>query len=79
MIYREAGVKRLDVKAFVYPAIGIALVVALAFLPQGLFGPQEGAGLLRDAAPACGRRDHRRGAGSAGNQCVPDALHAGDL
>ena len=46
MIYREAGVKRLDVKAFVYPAIGIALVVALAFLPQGLFGPQEGAGLL---------------------------------
>ena len=46
MIYREAGVKRLDAKAFIYPAVGIALVALLALLPQGLFGPQEGAGLL---------------------------------
>ena len=45
MIYKEAGLKGLSIKAVVYPVIGIGLVVLLAMLPQGLFGPQEGAGI----------------------------------
>lgn len=46
MIYKEAGVKRFGPGAVLYPLAGIALVLLLALLPQGVFGPQEGAGLL---------------------------------
>lgn len=45
MIYQETGLKRFSVKAVIYPVLGIGLVVALAMLPQGLFGPQEGTGI----------------------------------
>ena len=39
MIYREAGVKKLDLGAVAYPAIGILGVVLLALIPSGLFTP----------------------------------------
>lgn len=45
MIYKETGLKGLSFKAVIYPVIGIGLVAVLAALPQGLFGPQEGAGI----------------------------------
>ncbi len=46
MIYREAGVRKLDLKAIAYPVMGIVLVVLLAMLPQGVFGPGGGMGIL---------------------------------
>ena len=39
MIYREAGVKKLDLGAVAYPVIGILGVVLLALIPSGLFTP----------------------------------------
>ena len=40
MIYREAGVKKLDLGAVAYPVIGILGVVLLALIPSGLFTPE---------------------------------------
>ena len=39
MIYREAGVKKLDLGAVAYPVIGILGVVLLALIPPGIFTP----------------------------------------
>lgn len=44
MIYKEAGVLRLDLGAVMYPAIGIMAVVLLKLLPPGLFEPGAGFG-----------------------------------
>ena len=41
MIFREAGVKKVDVKTILYVVFGIVLVLALAMLPEGLFEPQD--------------------------------------
>lgn len=45
MIYKKAGVGRLDFAAVVYPVMGILAVVILALLPSGLFSPESGLGL----------------------------------
>lgn len=42
MIYREAGVKKPEMEAFLYPLLGIMAVVLLKFLPTGLFAPGNG-------------------------------------
>lgn len=39
MIYKEAGVRRVDLGAALYPAIGIMAVVILTLLPDRLFAP----------------------------------------
>ncbi|MCC8027737.1 MAG: DUF368 domain-containing protein [Clostridium sp.] len=44
MIYKEAGVRRLDAPAVVYPSIGIMAVVILSLLPTGMFAPDTGFG-----------------------------------
>lgn len=46
MICREAGVKKIDLSVIGYVLIGIMTVVLLGLLPEGLFTPQEGGGLL---------------------------------
>lgn len=46
MIYRKACMRKVNIKAVVYPVLGIILVVLLAMIPEGLFTPQEGAGIL---------------------------------
>lgn len=45
MIYRQAGVKRLDFGAAAYPVVGVMAVVILSLLPQGLFSPDGSFGL----------------------------------
>ena len=79
MIYREAGVKKLDLGAVAYPVIGILGVVLLALIPSGLFTPDGSFG-ARGPAPSAGWGIHHcGGAGPARNQRVTDALHAGNL
>lgn len=46
MIVREAGVKKPDLSSLGYILIGIMAVVLLAMLPEGLFAPGEGGGIL---------------------------------
>ena len=79
MIYREAGVKKLDLGAVAYPVIGILGVVLLALIPSGLF--YTGRKLrARGPAPSAGWGIHHcGGAGPARNQRVSDALYAGNL
>ncbi len=44
MIYRKARGRGVTWKSFVYPALGFALVMSLAFLPEGLFAADPGDG-----------------------------------
>lgn len=41
MIYKTAGVKKLNYSAICYPIIGIILVLLIAIIPEGLFAPVE--------------------------------------
>lgn len=42
MIFKAAGVRRVDVKALLCVAVGIGLVLSLSLLPAGLFKPGSG-------------------------------------
>lgn len=46
MIYRQAGVKRLDFGAATYPVAGVLAVVILSLLPQGIFSPDGSFGVV---------------------------------
>lgn len=45
MIYQKAQIKEVNIKAILYPILGIILVVLLAMIPEGIFAPEEGAGI----------------------------------
>ncbi len=42
MIYREARVKKIDIRFFIYIAIGVALVSAIRFIPKDVFHDNAG-------------------------------------
>ena len=41
LIYRSAHVKKVRASTFLYPLLGIALVLLIALLPNGVFAPSE--------------------------------------
>lgn len=43
MIFKEAGVRKVDIRSVFWVAAGVCLVLSLSFLPAGLFGPGGGA------------------------------------
>lgn len=47
MIYRKAQIEELNVKAILYPILGIILVMLLTMIPEGMFAPKEGAGITQ--------------------------------
>lgn len=47
MIYRKAQIEELNVKAILYPILGIILVMLLTMIPKGMFAPKEGAGITQ--------------------------------
>ena len=41
MIYKTAGVKKLNLNAIIYPVIGVIFVLLIAIIPEGVFTPSE--------------------------------------
>ncbi len=39
MIFKNAGVKKISVSAFLYPLLGVLTVMAIALIPKGIFEP----------------------------------------
>lgn len=46
MIYQKAQIKELNLKAILYPVFGIILVMLLTMIPEGMFAPKEGSGVV---------------------------------